>query len=153
METMAKVIMLTNEFFKLHWNNNIIGSQPPPWSAPWKFEGTQRNGDRQGCYVLLKGDEVLYIGIGASIGDAPYEGCGIGKRTNIYWQLAEGQRSVPCEERRYLPAKIWAERGLDGIAALGFEMGYGYLAYALEAYLISRCLTQYNSNKPGAGPK
>ena len=65
METMINVILLTDEFFKLHWNEEIIGSQPPHWSAPWKFENTQPKGDRQGCYVLLKGDEVLYIGVGA----------------------------------------------------------------------------------------
>mgnify|MGYP007070654814 FL=1 len=145
--------MLTNEFFNLHWDEKIIGFPIPLWSAPWKFEGTQPNGNRQGCYILLKGDEVLYIGVGASIGDGRYEGHGIGKRTNAYTQLGKGQRGVPCETRRYLPSKIWAERGLDGIAAIGFEKGYGYLAYALEAYLISRCPTPYNSNKPGAGPK
>lgn len=55
-----------------------------------------------------------------------------------------------AEDRVYEPKEKWKERGVDFLMTIGFGKGYGYLALALESFLISRLNPRYNINKPGS---
>lgn len=137
------VKQLTTTFFEKHWN--ITDAPTPDWNEPWNFIGGLPGGDTQGVYLLMNDDhEVIYIGVGASIVGRAYTGHGIGSRVNNYIRMADGQRSVPLDRRKYEPKGEWAERDLSNIVTLGFSQDYAYMAYALEAYLLREFETPYN---------
>lgn len=141
--SMEKVVAVADEFFARHWPASDC--EVPVWSQSWNLVGTLPGHDMQGIYLLLgEDDRVLYIGVGASLGGGNYVGHGLGARTSRYVRMAEGQRSVPAESRKYIPSGVWADRGLSRIATLGFSQGYAYLAYGLEAYLLREIETPYN---------
>ena len=134
----------TKCFLALHWPTELWTS-PPEWNVPWYLQGTMPGGDKQGVYALLgDAENVIYIGVGASFGGGNYEGHGIGARTSRYFEMARDQRGVPVKERRYAPSRAWESRGLQSIATLGFEPNQAYLAYGLEAYLLSKLVPQFN---------
>lgn len=102
-------------------------------------------GHKQGVYALLNSyDEVIYVGVGASLGHGVYEGHGIGSRTSRYTRVAPNQRGVPVPERQYIPVPKWRERKLNSIAAIGFEPEQAYLVYGLEAFLPSVFSPKFN---------
>lgn len=117
----------------------------PTWNEPWDLVGTLHGHHMQGIYLLLgEDDEVLCIGVGASLGGGNYVGHGLGSRTSRYVKMADGQRSEPVENREYVPSGVWATRGLAKIMTLGFSQDYAYLAYELEAFLLREIETPYN---------
>lgn len=81
---MDELTETTNLFFQQHWN--ISSQSPPQWSKEWLFNETIPNHDKQGCYALLKGTEIVYIGVGIGNGDGNYVGCGLGNRLKRYWK-------------------------------------------------------------------
>lgn len=130
-------------FFEKHWN--IASPARPEWNDVWAFIGGLPGGDTQGVYLLMnESDEVLYIGVGASKVGGRYSGHGIGSRASAYHCMAEGQRSVSLEQRKYVPKGDWTERGLAKIVTIGFTSEYAYMAYALEAFLIRETETPHN---------
>lgn len=135
----------TTEFFRLHWPQTEQWGQEPQWNNPWRLRGSLPNGDKQGVYVLLDfNDDVIYIGVGASFGSGIYEGAGLGSRINHYIRLAEGQNGVRVEDRQYQAIEKWEELGLKSLRTLGFPIESAYLAYALEAHLLSRHAPPHN---------
>lgn len=137
MVSFLEVLNETTEFFKRHWPHSWWG-EAPRWTNPWYFRGTMFGGEKQGVYSLLNSDsEVLYIGVGASLGRGIYEGSGLNSRIGKYCRLAQDQRSAPVPDRLYEPRDEWVERGLVAISTVGFESNQAYLAYSLEAYLLS----------------
>lgn len=130
---------LTKEFFSMHWNSEVIGSEYPGWSDIYEFEGSLPNYDKQGVYAFVKNDEITYIGVGASSnGSGRYAGHGLGKRFQSYSKVEEG-RHVPTDPRLV---------DAGAIITLGFNPNQAYLAYALEMFLISRMETAHNINQP-----
>ncbi len=138
----------TKQFFERHWNLEI---SYPEWDGRWRFgPGEIPNQNKQGCYALLDdADTIIYIGVGAGRVSGKYEGCGIGSRLNQHWRVKNKSKNAPLSEREYEPISKWKERGVSSILTLGFPEGYGYLAYALEAYLISILSPQFNFSRPG----
>tara|TARA_R110000772_G_scaffold95317_11_gene193601 strand:- start:8595 stop:9062 length:468 start_codon:yes stop_codon:yes gene_type:complete len=133
----------SDEFFRRHWSSSEV--EVPSWNMPWGLVGTLPGHNKQGIYLLLGAhDEVLYIGVGASLGGGKYTGYGLGVRTNQYFRMAEGQRGVPVKNRQYAPKKKWADRGVSQVVTLGFNQDYAYLAYGLEAFLLREIETPYN---------
>ncbi|RUO38621.1 hypothetical protein CWE13_02965 [Aliidiomarina shirensis] len=132
-----------DEFFHRHWPSSE--AEVPSWNIPWDLVGTLPGHNKQGIYLLLgEHDEVLYIGVGASLGGGKYTGYGLGRRTNQYFRMAEGQRGVRVKNRQYAPKKKWADRGVSQVVTLGFHQDYAYLAYGLEAFLLREIETPYN---------
>lgn len=139
-----EIVSETKAFFKRHWPSADWGNEPA-WREPWQFRGTMFGGEKQGVYALMNADDAaLYIGVGASLVAGLYEGHGLNSRTARYCKLAPGQRSVAVHERAYEPTQEWAERGVCAIRTIGFEPEQAYLAYALEAYLLSRLAPPFN---------
>ncbi len=136
---MADVEKETRNFLNLHWNAQQLTDVdlPDSWGA-YSFIGNVPYGDRQGCYALVKDSEVIYIGLGASRGYGKYAECGIGARLNSHVLIWD--RSVPANSgsRKYEPKESWKRKGVTEVHTFGFPSGYGYLAPALEAFLISR---------------
>lgn len=138
----------TIDFLRLHWNPKEIKTDELLIWKIWKdFKGSMPFGDKQGCYALLSNGYVVYIGVGASSGSGIYEGCGLGARVTKYTHLV---KKGPLNERIYEPNKCWKEKGVTGIMTFGFPSGFGYLAYALEVFLVFRLEPQYNTNRPGS---
>lgn len=85
---LAQLHAASDDFFKRHWPHSSWGA-PPTWGQIWRFRGAMDGGDKQGVYALLSDrDEVLYIGVGASLGGGTYQGHGIGSRTASYCRMA-----------------------------------------------------------------
>lgn len=130
----------TAHFLDLHWPE---GEPRPAWSEPWEFVGTIPNHEMQGCYALLRGQEVIYIGVGAGNGPARYRGAGLGSRLHRYWQRHPEEPRTPDGESRYAPVQDWGEA--TAIVTIGFAPERGYLAYALEPYLIGKLKPERNT--------
>ena len=134
----------TVEFFKLHWPSINWGT-PPVWGSPWRLCGPNPYGKKQGVYALLNNkDEIIYIGVGASLGSGIYQGHGIGARTSRYTRLAPNQKGVSIDERKYIPTPKWQQRALAAIAAIGFTPEQAYIAYGLEAFLLAEFAPEFN---------
>ncbi|OFY95844.1 MAG: hypothetical protein A3K10_02640 [Bacteroidetes bacterium RIFCSPLOWO2_12_FULL_31_6] len=129
---MDKLNEITNLFFQKHWN--ISSENHPKWSEEWSFNGTIPNHDRQGCYALIKGGEIIYIGVGIGNGDGNYVGCGLGNRLKRYWKVNKNTNSE--SKRSYTQKEKWEE--VDSIKTIGFHPEYFYLAAALEIFLIDK---------------
>ncbi|TLF45104.1 hypothetical protein FEI13_18380 [Halomonas urmiana] len=141
--TFDAIKAVSDEFFRRHWPSTE--AEVPNWNSPWNLVGTLPGHNKQGIYLLLgEHDQVLYIGVGASLGGGKYTGYGLGARTNQYFRMAEGQRSVAVKNRQYTPKKKWADRGVSQAITLGFHQDYAYLAYGLEAFLLREVETPYN---------
>ena len=145
MITLERLKAATEDFFTRHWVERELGPKPTFWDGRWEFKGTVPNHDKPGCYALLSGKEVVYIGVGARRGAGRYEGMGLGARLTHVWKTKGGQRTG-----EYEPEKKWADRKIDAVATMGLPRKYGYLAYALEAFLISSLVPKYNVTKPGS---
>lgn len=141
--TLDDIKVVSDEFFRRHWSSS--GEEVPRWNSPWDLIGTLPGHNKQGVYLLLgEHGEVLYIGVGASLGGGKYTGYGLGSRTGQYFRMAEGQRGIPVKDRQYVPNNKWAERGVSKVVTLGFPQDYAYLAYGLEAFLLRVIAPPYN---------
>ncbi len=137
--TVDNLIKLTNEFFLMHWNSDIIKSKYPSWSETYRFNGSLPNYDKQGVYAFVKDETVTYIGVGASSnGTGRYAGHGLGKRFQAYSKV-EGGEHVPTDPR-LLDA--------GAMITIGFDPAQAYLAYALEMFLVGKIETKHNVNRP-----
>lgn len=110
----------TNDFVEKFCNID-----KPIWSEKWCFEGELPYNAEKGCYALLKGNEVLYIGLAISDSN---NGSGLGSRISKYWIYHTTKNRI----RIYKPTID----GIDSIITLPFTSGNFYLAAALEIYLI-----------------
>ena len=130
---MADLKEKTECFFHLHWPNNA--GDPPKWNDSYKFIGALPYGDRCGCYALFQGDQLQYIGSGVSRGAGIYLHHGLGKRIGAHVLMHDKTVRGTVAERRYKFRPRWSE--CSRICTLGFPHKYGYLALALEWFLVN----------------
>jgi hypothetical protein len=139
--SLEDLIKISNQFFALHWNGELIGYNPPNWSERYTFKGSLPNYDKQGVYAFVTDDsEITYIGVGTSKGSGLYRGHGLGIRFNRYKKVINGVHT-PIDNKL-------TEAG--GMVTIGFNQDQAYLANALELYLLGRLETKYNRNRPGS---
>lgn len=127
----------TTYFFRLHWNKDAIGHDPPTWSERWNYVGSIPGHESKGCYALFSGDELIYIGLGIGHSSGIYAGSGLGARLSRTWTIDKQNPAAAEAERRYKPMEQWSN--VDGIHTLAFTGNlaeWAYLAAALEFYLI-----------------
>ncbi|EJO2021560.1 hypothetical protein RQY88_004323 [Vibrio vulnificus] len=137
--TVENLKVLTQEFFSLHWNAVLLGSDCPEWSDIYEFTGSMPNHNKQGVYAFVKSGVVTYIGVGASSnGTGRYAGHGLGKRFQSYSKVVDG-RHVPTDPRLV---------DAGAMITIGFKPEQSYLAYALEMFLIGKMSTEHNINRP-----
>ncbi len=130
----------TADFFHMHWNSQFIQFDMPRWSEPWQFLGRIPNYDKQGVYVFVKDDFVTYIGCGIASIKGRYKGHGLGKRIYSYLRVLEEGKYSAVDSRL---------KDADCLITIGFPDGCGYMAIALEYYLLTKITTVHNINKPG----
>jgi hypothetical protein len=135
----------TNEFFQLHWN---LPEAPLVWcQRAFVGVGALEGGELPGCYALARDGGIVYIGSAISRGNSRYVGYGLHSRILSYMQR---DRSV----RRPDGQRVWRFRhGHSGIYTIGFPLKRGYLAIALEHFLVSRFQDQLeNKNRVFPAP-
>lgn len=128
----TNLVKCTQEFFSMHWN---ITEAIPEWDFSWNYMGPVPNYLLGGVYALLKGDEVIYIGLGISRGSGIYKDRGLSRRlmAHVCHAAPKGYTTdVILLER-------WLSMGVDKVATIGFSEKRNYMAAALEDYLIG-CL-------------
>ena len=67
MKTKQELDKATEDFFKMHWNSDVIKLNKT-WNWEWveyDLIGTMCNHDKQGCYAFLKDQKIVYVGLGA----------------------------------------------------------------------------------------
>src|SRR5690606_6946554 len=109
--------------------------------SEWDFNGTIHNHDKQGCYALIKNNEIIYIGVGISKGSGIYKNHGLGYRLKRYLKVNKNLQQNP---NKYLPTENWQE--LTGILTIGFPNEHFCLASALEIYLVYHLNPIQNKN-------
>lgn len=122
-----------DEFLALHWPSSLTQQYgKPEWSRLWRGIGELHNHLSPGVYALKSDKGIEYIGSGIRRGKYDYSDNGIGGRTGNYFRW---QRDICREDGRrvYKFCGDW-----KGIYTVGFPPELGYLAPALEHYLISR---------------
>ncbi len=127
---MDQLIEITNRFFSLHWQDQILGD-PPAWKTwePFLF-GSVPNYDRGGCYALFTGDKLIYVGLGVSRGGGLYPESGISRRLMSHVYCSDRPRGPQWSRLR----DKWAH--VTQIRTIGFSPETVYLAPALENFLI-----------------
>jgi len=140
---MSRIREFTEDFFDRHWPADA--ADPPTWSEPWYFRGTIPNHDHPGCYALLAAENVVYMGVGASNPGGRHEGHGLGSRLASRWRKKRGGG-----KEEYEPAGTWRDLQVSEIRTIGFPRKYGYMAAALELFLLQRIPTKENRQRPGA---
>jgi hypothetical protein len=88
--------------------------------------------------------EVVYIGLGTSRGRGKHKEHGIGARLNQQVLVWDRAMTSDLANRVYKPKDEWKE--ITEIYTFGFPSGYGYLACAFEAYLISTLEPEANGS-------
>ena len=128
--TARRLRSATDEFFRLHWN---LREAPPSWcKQPFTGVGALDRGELPGCYALMRDGDIVYIGSAISRGNQRYVGYGLHSRILSYMRR---DRSV----RRADAQRVWSFRhGHSGIYTIGFPLKRGYLAVALEHFLVGR---------------
>jgi hypothetical protein len=139
--TIATLKSGTREFFSRHWDRRRLGPAPT-WSSAWEFLGGIPNNDRPGCYVLLQGEDVVYIGSAVGKGKARYPNSGLGGRLQAYCSRDFSVKASDVASRRYKPTAT--ANGVTALATIGFETKHWYLATALELFLIDRLRPKRN---------
>lgn len=147
--TESALLSETDRFMQRHWSFDGAPALPQ-WSDPWHFRESMPFNDRQGCYALLSGEEVIYLGVGAGSRNPKYPGHGLGGRIGHCFNRVKRGALISGVGAMYEPKGHWKERGLDSIRTIGIESDFAYLAYALEAFLIFRLKPQFNRQRPGA---
>lgn len=146
--TKENLVASTVQFFERHWG---IESAWPTWDFSWKWRGPVPNYRLGGVYALFVGNDLLYVGLGASRGAGNYQDCGISRRL-----MAHVIRTTSDDSGGmwYTPRDHWLSLGVDLVATIGFRSECSYLAPALEDYLIGKLNPPENSvkrNLSGAG--
>ena len=131
MPTLEDLNAHTAEFFTRHWKEPL--GEQPKWSSKWQFCGSIPNNGMQGCYAILNGEEIIYVGLGAGYGTDRYQHAGLGQRLHNYWRV-HPSGEYKGDDRLYIPVENWQEA--TAIVTLGFEPVHSYLAHSLEQYLI-----------------
>ena len=108
------------------------------------FKGKVPNGKSKGCYAILEGEEVVYIGLGAKRGSGIYRGHGLNGRLKRY---SRWDRISLSEKRVRVPVKQWSN--VMSIHTIGFPEEYSYLAHALEIFLLRRLSPRKNTQLVG----
>lgn len=131
----------TEEFFRRHWP--VCTSQAAPvWDYEWEWKGPVPHHSKGGVYALLnETGEILYIGLGASVGRGGRVGYGISRRLLGHVIITDKQKG----RGHYKPRKKWSEVAV--VAAVGFPSEYAYLAPALEDFLIGIINPPINNSK------
>jgi hypothetical protein len=132
----------TREFFRLHWT---LTESPPKWSQEsWCGIGPIPSHDRPGCYALLQGDSVLYIGSAVGRGSARYKDFGLSLRVGRYLSRDRDVRrddGLPVYAFRY---------DYTALHTIGFPRDMAYLVIALEYFLIGRFPELINKKRVAA---
>jgi len=118
----------TSDFFDRHWD---LSELPPIWNPPWRFQGENHGQDAPGCYALIHGENVHYIGVATRHVEGRYAGSSLGARIANYWERVPG---TPAGI--YRPVSRWTDK-IDGIIMIRLPESRWYLALALEGYLIA----------------
>ena len=126
--TKCQLIKSTNLFFTRHWSEEISA---PIWDFSWRFQGAIPNYLLGGVYALLRGEEVVYLGLGISKGGGIYKDRGISRslQSHVY-----KRDDTPTG---YTLKPHWRDKGITTVATLGFDQDRSYLAPALENFLIN----------------
>ena len=145
------LLELTEGFFQRHWQDAF--GAVPEWCEPWPInsQGPVPNGERQGCYCLFQNATPIYVGLGASRGSGLYREHGIGKRLYSHVLRVDSSRGVVNNKGFYMPREKWQH--VTHLRTIGFPSGYGYLAPALESFLLSQLpqsLSLHNTMRPGS---
>ncbi|MGE8646249.1 hypothetical protein [Acinetobacter vivianii] len=134
--TLSILHSLTQQFFEQYWNNEKLGDAPV-WSNVHTNFGKIPNYDKQGVYAFVKGEEITYIGVGASKVSGQYQGHGLSNRFQKYCRwIDEANNIYGAVDERLKEA--------GAVSTIGFEQEHAHLAYALEIYLISRMQPLHN---------
>jgi hypothetical protein len=129
MTSFQRLVVESNNFFKLYWNP-INGAQAH-WSEPWHFKGPVPDGNKKGCYALFSSHELINIGVGIGKSSGIDEGSGLGSRLNNYWQVKKDKNGS-----QYKPTSKWQE--ITSIRTIAFDESHYWLAAALEIFLIHK---------------
>ncbi len=148
-QAMSTIEESTKDFFHRHWQNSF--GQTPEWSAHWSItsQGPIPNGDKQGCYCLYENSDLVYVGLGVSRGSGLYKEHGIGKRLYSHVVAVDHSRSAENGKGFYKPREKWS--AVTHIRTIGFPSGYGYLAPALELFLLNQPLGAQLKNRQKSG--
>jgi hypothetical protein len=142
MKTVSDLLAATDQFFSRHWSTAAVGCEPPGW-APWQsfLLGSVPNHDKAGCYALFVGEELVYVGVGASKGGGIYDNHGLSRRLMAHVIRADrsknGDWSQLCEP--------WLD--VTGLYTIGFAHPQAYLSPALESFLIREFRSQLRNQK------
>ncbi len=141
MNSIESLVEHTNTFFNLHWPESL-NSPRPEWKSDWNWQGSVPHHDKRGVYCLFDGaGDILYVGLGASVGGGKRVGFGISRRLLDHVITTDKTKG----RGHYIPKKRWADVG--SLAAIGFPNEYSYLAPALEDYLIEKLSPPRNTSK------
>jgi len=138
--TVSNLKSLTDKFFEAHWNDKVLGQEPPAWSEEYRFVGNLPNHNKQGVYAFVKDGVVTYVGVATSKGSNNYRGHGLGKRFQSYSKVINDVHT-PTDQRLI---------DAGAMITIGFDQKHAYLANALELFLIGRIDTEHNANRPGS---
>jgi hypothetical protein len=143
---MKDVKKLTNDFLDKHWN--ISNVKPEGWKK-YSFQGGLEDGSSPGCYAITKNEDIVYIGLGASRGWGNYKDSGLGARLLNHVIMWDKPRPAEKDKRYYKFKPKWQDEKVTNLYTIGFPKGYGYIACALEAFIISNLkeMPKYNKIK------
>ena len=125
----------TVNFFSMHWNPANVNVECPGGWEEYSMKGPMKNRESPGCYALMNGENVVYVGSAVSRGAGIYINHGLGKRIGEYTRVKDWGGST--KERTYKFVDGW-EGKVDSIITLGFHKDFSYLVPALEAFLIKK---------------
>jgi hypothetical protein len=138
--TMDAVRRSTEAFFNMHW---ACACERPKWGEIWTFTGVYEDLRKPGCYAVLSGDAVLYLGVGASVHDGSDRDGGLGRRMKRFWRQSPGKKTG-----QYEPVQKWDGHHITGLCTIGFHHRHAYLANALELYLLAKHCPPCNQSNP-----
>lgn len=134
------LLSATDEFFSLHWLQSSILGNAPQWKIWENFLcGSVPNFDLGGCYALFSGDELIYVGLGASRGGGIYPNHGISRRLMAHVICADRERGREWAKLR----EPWMD--VTSLYSIGFPHDQAYLPAALEGFLIRKLSPPRNS--------
>lgn len=139
MANIDQLILKTNEFFARHWFSDSE-FEMPEWKYNWPWAGSVPYHNRGGVYSLFNEfGEVIYIGLGISIGGGAYKEHGISRRLLSHVITTDKEKG----SGNYVPQKKW--KSVADIGAIGFPCEISYLAASLENFLIRELKPERNN--------
>ena len=134
-QNLINLLQQTEDFFENHWNRETLG-ESPTWSNVFSDFVRMPNYLKAGVYAFIKNSEITYIGVGASKGGGIYTDRGLSRRFQSYIKVDKLSKKLYIIDYRLKEA--------DGVVTIGFDSQHAYLAYGLEAFLISKINPIYN---------